>query len=99
VILSHFKRLVATSVKVLCARFVDWTKTLTSSLLFGTLADLARSKAELVTENALLRVPLIILKRQVKLLACRLIASSSYSKSQRFGPGSKGFSLSSQKPS
>src|SRR5438270_9892267 len=32
----------------------------------GTLTDLARSKSELVAENALLRKPLIILRRQVK---------------------------------
>ena len=36
----------------------------------GTLADLARSKPELVAENALLRQQLIILKRHVKRLAC-----------------------------
>ncbi len=51
---------------VLRTRFVPWTTPLTSSLLLGTLADLARSKAELVAENALLRQQLIILKRQVK---------------------------------
>jgi putative transposase len=39
-------------------------------LLLGTLADLARSKSELVAENALLRQQLIILKRQVKRPAC-----------------------------
>jgi putative transposase len=70
VILSHLKRLVGTSVKVLRARFVHWTKPFTSSLPLGTLADLGRSKAELVAENALLRQQLIILKRQVKRSAC-----------------------------
>jgi putative transposase len=70
VILSRLKRLVVPSVKVRHARFVHWTKPLTSSLPLGTLADLARSKPELVAENALLRVPLIILKRQVKRPAC-----------------------------
>ena len=59
-----------TSVKLLRARFVHWTKPLTSSLPLGTLADLGRSKAELVAENALLRQQLIILKRQVKRPAC-----------------------------
>ena len=34
------------------------------------LTDLARSKAELVAENALLRQQLIILRRQVKRPAC-----------------------------
>ena len=41
-------------------------KPLTTSLVFGTLADLTRGKAELVAENALLRHQLIILRRQVK---------------------------------
>ena len=52
-------------------RFIDWTKPdTTSSLLLGSLTDLARSKSELVAENALLRQQLILLKRQVKRPAC-----------------------------
>jgi putative transposase len=51
-------------------RFIAWTKPDTTSLLLGTLADLARSKSELVAENALLRQQLIILRRQVKRPAC-----------------------------
>jgi putative transposase len=71
-ILIHFclKRLVGASVSVLRTRFVHWTTPLTSSLPLGTLADLARSKAELMAENALLRQQLIMLKRQVKRPAC-----------------------------
>jgi len=69
-ILSRLKRLIGTSVSVLRTRFVHWTTPLTSSLPLGTLADLARSKAELMAENALLRQQLIILKRQVKRPAC-----------------------------
>jgi putative transposase len=69
-ILSHLNRLVGTSLDELRVRFVDWTKPLTLSLPFGTLADLARSKSELVAQNALLRQQLIILKRQVKQPAC-----------------------------
>jgi len=70
--LIHFclKRLVGTSVSVLRTRFVHGTTPLTSSLPLGTLADLARSKAELMAENALLRQQLIMLKRQVKRPAC-----------------------------
>ncbi len=70
--LFHFclKRLVGTSVSVLRTRFVHWTTPLTSSLPLGTLADLARSKSELMAENALLRQQLIMLKRQVKRPAC-----------------------------
>ena len=69
-ILSRLNRLMETSVKVLCARCVHWTKPLTSSLPLGTLADLGRSKSELIAENALLRQQLIILKRQVNRPAC-----------------------------
>src|SRR5438045_7524844 len=70
VILSQLKRLVGPSVKGLRARFLQWTKPLTSSLPLQTLADLGKSKSELVAENALLRQQLIILKRQVKRPAC-----------------------------
>jgi len=41
-------------------------KPLTTSLVPGTFADLTRSKAELLAENALLRQQLIILRRQMK---------------------------------
>jgi putative transposase len=70
--LIHFclKRLVGTSVNVLRTRFVHWTAPLTSSLPLGILADLVRSKSEVMAENALLRQQLIILKRQVKRPAC-----------------------------
>ena len=70
--LIHFrlKRLIGMSVSILRTRFVHWTTPLTPSLPLGTLADLARSKSELITENALLRQQLIILKRQVKRPAC-----------------------------
>src|SRR5215469_5341110 len=50
--------------------FVAWTKPDTSSLLLGTLTDLARSKSELGAENAFLRQQLIILHRQVKRPIC-----------------------------
>src|SRR5215472_15034330 len=51
-------------------RFVAWTKPDTTSLMPGMLTDLARSKSELVAENALLRQQLIILRRQVERPAC-----------------------------
>ena len=69
-ILSPLKRLVGPLVRGLRARFLQWTKPLTSSLSLQTLADLGKSKSELVAENALLRHQLIILKRQVKRPAC-----------------------------
>jgi len=69
-ILSRLKLLLVPSVKELRARCVHWTKPLTSSLPLGTLADLGRSKSELIAENALLRQQLIMLKRQVKRPVC-----------------------------
>ena len=44
----------------------QWTKPITARLLLGSLADMTRSRADLVAENALLRQQLIILRRQVK---------------------------------
>ena len=65
-IVTFFKRLARMCLQSLHHRFVAWTKPPTSSLPLQTLADLSRSKSELVAENALLRQQLIILKRQVK---------------------------------
>ncbi len=50
---------------------VRWMKPRSTSLLFGTIADLAKGKSELLVENALLRQQLIILHRQVKRPACK----------------------------
>ena len=69
-ILTFIKRLTDVCLKSLHHRFVAWTKPDTTSLILGTLTDLARSKSALVAENALLRVPLVILRRQVKRPAC-----------------------------
>ena len=66
VILSPLKRLVGPFVRELRARFLQRTRPLTASLPLQTLADLGRSKSELLAENALLRQQLIMLKRQVK---------------------------------
>ncbi len=70
VMLSPLKRLVGPLIIGLRARFLQWTKPLTSSLPLQTLADLGRCKSELIAENALLRQQLIILSRQVKRPAC-----------------------------
>lgn len=43
-----------------------WRKPTSSSLFLGAVADLSRSKTELLIENALLRQQLIVLRRQVK---------------------------------
>jgi hypothetical protein len=69
-ILTFIKRLTDFCLQSLHHRFVAWTKPDTTSLLLGTLIDLARSKSELVAENALLRQQLIVLRRQVKRPAC-----------------------------
>ena len=50
---------------------VRWIKPHSTSLLLGTIADLARGKSELLVENALLRQQLIILHRQIKRPAYR----------------------------
>ena len=69
-ILTFFKRLAGHGLQSLHRRSITWTKPDTTSLLLGTLTDLARSKSELVAENAFLRQQLIILRRQVKRPTC-----------------------------
>jgi putative transposase len=69
-VLTPLPRLLDDCLHALSSCLARWTKPLTSSLPLPTLADLGRSKSELVAENALLRVPLIILRRQVKRPAC-----------------------------
>jgi putative transposase len=69
-ILTFITRLTRFCLQSLHHRYVTWTTPGPTSLLLGTLTDLSRSKSELVAENALLRVPLIILRRQVKRPAC-----------------------------
>ena len=67
------KRFMDPLARGLRARFLQWTRPFTSSLPLQTLADLGRSKSELVAENALLRQQLIMLKRQVKRPVCTKI--------------------------
>ena len=69
-VLSSLKRLIRLCLDRRHTHSVRWTRPLTPSLLLGTMADLGRSKSELMAENALLRQQLIILKRQVKRPAC-----------------------------
>jgi hypothetical protein len=69
-IFTFITRLTGLFLRSIHNRFVFWTNPDTSSLLLGTLTDFARSKSELVAENALLRQQLIILRRQVKRPAC-----------------------------
>ena len=69
-VVTFIKRLVSICLQSFHYRFVDWTKPASASLVVGTVADLARTKSDLVAENALLRKPLIILCRQVKRPVC-----------------------------
>jgi len=52
-------------IKKLEARVKAWTKPATDSLVGGTVADLLKSKPEVVAENAFLRQQVIVLNRQV----------------------------------
>ncbi len=67
---ASLKRLIRLCLDRLHTRYFHWTRPLTPSLLLGTMADLGRSKSELMAENALLRHQLVMLKRQVKRPAC-----------------------------
>ena len=70
-ILLFIKRLTRLCLQSLHHHFKNWTKPDTAtSLMVGTLTDLARNKFELVTENALLRQQLIILRRHTKRPVC-----------------------------
>ncbi len=57
-------------VRTLGLRFAAATRPAASTLVVGTLADLARSRPALVAENALLRQQLLILRRSVKRPHC-----------------------------
>ena len=63
---TYLRRLKNGCLDALSSRFTRWTKPLGTSLPLVTLTELARSKSELITQNALLRQQLIILRRQVK---------------------------------
>jgi putative transposase len=69
-VLKHLQRLKNGCWDALSSRFTRWTKPLLTSLPLATVAELGRSKSELIAENALLRQQLIILKRQVKRPVC-----------------------------
>jgi hypothetical protein len=65
-ILTFISRSIGFCLQSLHHRFRDWTQPSATSLLLGSLADLPRSKSELMAENALLRQQLIVLRRHVK---------------------------------
>jgi putative transposase len=65
-VFASLRRLSESCLDALASRLTRWTKPLGTSFPLATLTDLSRSKSELIAEIALLRVPLIILQRQVK---------------------------------
>ncbi len=69
-VVTSLQRLLDGCLDALTSRLTRWTKPLGTSLPMATLTDLGRNKSELISENALLRQQLIILKRQVKRPAC-----------------------------
>src|SRR5262245_48597790 len=63
-LLERFRPLAGTAIPALKRRVARWTKPAAStSLVLGTVADLGRSRSELVAENALLRHQRIVLAR------------------------------------
>jgi putative transposase len=66
-ILFHWlTRLVVRFVTFLEDAFLHLTQPSHHSIVFSAAVDMTRSKAELITENALLRQQLIVLRRQIK---------------------------------
>ena len=69
-LLHRLTRTGRTALQALRRPLLATTKPSTAALIEGTLADLVRSKPELVAENALLRQQLLILRRSVKRPRC-----------------------------
>jgi putative transposase len=65
-VLTPLRQRIALCFHALHDGMVRWMKPRSTSLLLGTITDLAKGKTELLVENALLRVPLVILHRQFK---------------------------------
>ncbi len=65
-VFTPLQRLLDGCLHALSSRLTHWTKPLRTSLPLATLADLGKSKSQLIAENALFRQQLIVLRRQVK---------------------------------
>jgi putative transposase len=65
-LLHPFQDLVTTAVHAIRKRIATWTKPTPNPLVFGGVQDFARSKPQLIIENALLRQQLIVLRRSTK---------------------------------
>lgn len=64
-VLTHIKPLVSSCFYLFQRCLLRWTKPSHTTLVLGTVLDLAREKSELIAENALLRQQLVILRRQI----------------------------------
>ncbi len=69
-VLIPLRQRIALCFHALYSGIVRWMKPRSTSLLLGTIADLAKGKSELLVENAMLRQRLIILRRHVKRPVC-----------------------------
>ncbi len=69
-LLQSVRRLGQRLMQALSRRLLTATTPAAMRLVVGTLADLPRSKGELVAENALLRQQLVVLQRSVKRVHC-----------------------------
>ncbi len=65
-LLPHLRQLASRTLAIVRARIVRWTTPTTPAPTSGLLADLVRSRRELLLENALLRQQLLVLRRQTK---------------------------------
>ncbi len=65
-ILTAIRRRAQTALRALHRRLLTWLRPATGSVVGGAVGELTRTKAALVTENALLRQQLVVLARQVK---------------------------------
>jgi putative transposase len=72
-LVSCLRAAARTAAQALRGRLFAATRPATAPLITGTLADLARTKPDLIQENALLRQQLIILRRGVKRPRCTRI--------------------------
>src|ERR1035437_8476429 len=63
---TRLKEVIRHRIEMVRRRLLAWTKPADTGQVLGTLADLARSKPELIAENALLRQQLVILRRSIK---------------------------------
>ncbi|HET8630690.1 MAG TPA: hypothetical protein VFL91_25005 [Thermomicrobiales bacterium] len=69
-LLHHITRAGHRAFHTLRRRLLAATRPAAPAVLAGALADLARSKGELIAENALLRQQLVVLRRSVKRPRC-----------------------------